>query len=101
MTITSINTPVAGYEANRLDHLESQRHEAQKTKTTQGGGSDRISISDEGRIKASTLKTAQDDEGVRTDKVAEIKARISSGAYEVNSQDIAAKLVRQDLDVWG
>lgn len=101
MTISSINTPVAGYEANRLDLLESQRQEAQKARTSQGAGSDRISISDEGRLKAATLKAAQDDQGVRTDKVAEIKARISSGTYEVNSQDIAAKMVRQELDVWG
>lgn len=101
MTISTINTPVTGYETNRLEHLESSRPDTQKSKAAQTTGSDRISISGEGRLKASMFNAAQADEGIRTDKVAEIKARISSGAYAVDSQDIATKMVQQELDIWG
>ena len=52
MTINTI-TPFSGYEAQRLEQLEQQRQEAQKSPAAQEGGTDRISISEEGRLKAS------------------------------------------------
>lgn len=100
MTINTI-TPFSGYETHRLDQLEQQRQEATKAATVKDDGTDKISISDEGRLKASMLKTANDDAGVRADVVAELKAQIAGGAYKPDSKEIAAGLVRQDLDVWG
>lgn len=100
MTINTINT-YGGYESQRLDQLEQKLQEAKKSAAGQEAGSDRISISDEGRLKAAMLKTAQDSDGVRPDKVAGIKARIEDGTYEVKGRDVAAGLVRQELDVWG
>jgi negative regulator of flagellin synthesis FlgM len=100
MTINTI-TPFSGYESQRLEQLEQQRQEAQKSSVAQEGGTDRISISEEGRLKASTLKAAQDADGVRPDKVADLKARIEAGEYKPSGKDIAASLVRQELDVWG
>jgi negative regulator of flagellin synthesis FlgM len=47
------------------------------------------------------LKAAQEDDGVRPDKVADVKARIEAGEYEPKGKDIAASLLRQELDVWG
>ena len=101
MTINTIQTPIAGYEAKRLEQLEPQRQDAPRTATSRGTGAGRLSLSREGRITAGMLKTAQDSEGVRPDKVAEVKARLSAGTYKVDSQDVASKLVRQELDVWG
>ena len=100
MTINTI-TPFSGYEAQRLEQLEQQRQEAQKSAAPQEGGTDRISISEEGRLKASTLKAAQDADDVRPDKVADLKARIEAGEYKPSGKDIAASLVKQELDVWG
>lgn len=100
MTINTI-TPFSGYEAQRLEQLEQQRQEAQKSPAAQEGGTDRISISEEGRLKASTLKAAQEADDVRADKVADLKARIEAGEYKPSGKDIAASLVKQELDVWG
>ena len=57
MTINTIK-PFGGYESQRLDQLEQQRQEHQKTLASQEGASDRISISEEGRLKAAALKSA-------------------------------------------
>lgn len=100
MTINTIK-PFSGYESARLDHLEQQRQEHQKTVVNQESGTDRISISDEARLKMSMLKAAQEDDGVRADKVADVKARIEAGEYEASGKDIAAGLLRQELDIWG
>lgn len=98
MTINSIKSS-GGYEMHKLEQLEQQRQEARKTAAEPGG--DRISISEEGRIKAGVLKTAQESDGVRADLVADIKARIASGNYTPSSRDTAEKMVRQELDIWG
>ncbi|ACU90453.1 flagellar biosynthesis anti-sigma factor FlgM [Desulfomicrobium baculatum] len=100
MTINTIK-PFSGYESTRLDHLEQQRQEHQKPVANQDSGTDRISISDEARLKMSMLKAAQENDGVRADKVADVKARIEAGEYEASGKDIAASLLRQELDIWG
>ncbi len=99
MTINNI-THTNGYETHRLEQLEQKHQEAQKA-AAQESSADRISISEEGRLKAGALKAAQEGDGVRDDKVAELKARIESGEYKPEGKDIAAALVRQELDVWG
>ena len=100
MTINTI-TPFGGYEARRLEQQEQQRQESQKSAVVQESGTDRISISEEGRLKMNMLKAAQENDGVRADKVADVKARIEAGEYNPDSKDIAASLLKQELDVWG
>ena len=100
MTINTI-TPFGGYEARRLEQQEQQRQENQKTAVVQESGTDRISISEEGRLKMNMLKAAQENDGVRADKVADVKARIEAGEYNPDSKDIAASLLKQELDIWG
>ncbi|PKN41103.1 MAG: flagellar biosynthesis anti-sigma factor FlgM [Deltaproteobacteria bacterium HGW-Deltaproteobacteria-18] len=100
MTINNIKS-FGGYESHRLEQLEQQRQEHQKTVANQDSGSDRISISDEARLKMSMLKSAQENDGVRADKVADVKARIEAGEYAASGKDIAASLLRQELDIWG
>lgn len=100
MTINTI-TPFGGYEARRLEQQEQQRQESQKAAVVQESGTDRISISEEGRLKMNMLKAAQETDGVRADKVADVKARIEAGEYNPDSKDIAASLLKQELDIWG
>ncbi|GAB1409031.1 hypothetical protein MASR1M90_01850 [Desulfovibrionales bacterium] len=100
MSIRSIQPNLAGYEVQRLEQNSTQRQDASTSKA-RTDTSDRISISDQGRIQASTLKAAQDSDGVRTEKVADVKARIAAGTYQIDSQDIASKMVRKELDIWG
>lgn len=100
MTINTI-TPFGGYEARRLEQQEQQRLENQKAAVVQESGTDRISISEEGRLKMNMLKAAQENDGVRADKVADVKARIEAGEYKPDSKDIAASLLKQELDIWG
>ena len=100
MTINTITTRV-GYESHRLEHTEQQRQETQQVPAQQDTSCDRVSISDEARIKAGTLKAAQESDGVRPDLVADAKARIAAGQYKIDSRDIATSLVKQELDLWG
>ncbi len=100
MTINTI-TKVNGYESHRLEQQLEQKHQETQKAVAQEGSNDRISISEEGRLKAAALKAAQESDGIRDDRVADLKARIEAGEYKPEGKDIAASLLRQELDVWG
>lgn len=58
-------------------------------------GSDKVEISQFGKdyqIAKQAVAAAPD---VRADKVADIKAKINAGSYEVSSEDFAAKLAEK------
>lgn len=100
MAISTIANPLAGYEAQRLT-ADTERPDGPRTRQPHGPDTDRVSLSEEGRRKAALLAAASSADGVRADKVAEFKARIAAGTYAPSSQDIAAGIVRHDLDLWG
>jgi negative regulator of flagellin synthesis FlgM len=59
------------------------------------GGHDRVSLSPQARelLKAQQSLAALPD--VREDKVSEIKARVDGGRYHIDSEAIAAKMIRE------
>lgn len=99
MAIKTITSPLAGYEAQRLtpelERTETTRHRTPTPET------DRVSLSEEGRRKAAVLTAAAEADGVRADKVAALKAQVAADTYAPKSADIAAAMVRHDLDLWG
>ncbi len=100
MAITSIGNPLAGYEAHRLS-TETDLPEAARSKVQHGPETDRVSLSEEGRRQAAILAAASSSDGVRADKVADLKAQMAAGTYSPSHRDIATALVRHDLDLWG
>jgi negative regulator of flagellin synthesis FlgM len=68
---------------------------AKKPSVAQAG--DRVSLSPQARelIKAQKALAALPD--IREDKVAEIKTRIEEGRYRIDSEGIAAKMIRENF----
>ena len=58
-------------------------------------GSDKVEISQFGKDYRTAKQAVADAPDVRADKVADIKAKIDSGSYEVSSEDFAAKLAEK------
>lgn len=54
---------------------------------------DSVSLSDGARALASATKTVSDASDVRTDRVASIKASIANGTYQVDSKNLARKIL--------
>ena len=68
---------------------------AKKTSAAQPG--DNVSLSPQARelIKAQQALAALPD--IREDKVAEIKTRLTEGRYQIDSDGIASKMIREGL----
>lgn len=61
---------------------------------------DKVSFSDEGRLRTEAYKEAMNAPEVRKDKVAAIKAQIASGEYEIDSKKIAEGILRDEIDLF-
>ena len=61
---------------------------------------DRVSLSDEGRLRTEAYKEAMGAPDVRADKVAAIKAQIASGEYQIDSTKIAEGILKEEIDLF-
>jgi negative regulator of flagellin synthesis FlgM len=63
----------------------------------QGLKTDTVVISDTAKRIQEAQSKIQSIPDVRTEKVAELKARIENGTYEINPDKIADKMIRESL----
>lgn len=83
----------------RIDGLNSvnqvyKANTAYKTQAAQRAyGTDKFEISQTGKDIQTAKMAVSAAQDVRADKVADIKARIANGTYNVSSMDLASKLV--------
>jgi negative regulator of flagellin synthesis FlgM len=78
---------------NRADFDKAYRHEAGGvTPPVNPESGDKVSLSTSA-LKDLVMREALAAPDIRTEKVSALKAQISSGQYEADAQDIAAKLL--------
>jgi negative regulator of flagellin synthesis FlgM len=70
-----------------------------KTKETKAklNQKDELAISGESRIKQRTMLAVKQAQDIRTDKVEELKERISAGTYEVTDDEVAEKMIARAI----
>jgi negative regulator of flagellin synthesis FlgM len=92
MKITDSQTP-----AKLIKVSDNRAAESHPKDSSPARRRDRVSLSPQARelLKAQRLLAAIPD--VREDKVEEIKARIADGTYRIDSDQIAAKMIREVL----
>ena len=57
---------------------------------------DRVSLSPEAKLRTEAFTSAMNTPDVRAEKVSELKARVQSGEYTIDSKAIAAKLLEEE-----
>jgi len=72
---------------------DPQQEVANKTAEVEGGGADKVSISPVARQMQQMQAILAEDEAARATKVAELKEKIDSGEFKVDSKDVARSLV--------
>jgi len=67
----------------------------QQAKNKDNADNDKMQISDKAKEIASAKKALKKSPEIREEKVAEIKAKINAGSYEVDSKKLAQKMLSQ------
>ena len=60
---------------------------------------DRVSVSPEARLFAAAQSTVAATPEVRQNRVDSLRERVQNGTYEINSRDIASKLLQGDAEL--
>ncbi len=76
----------------RSQELDQVQRRARGTGSRQSG-SDSAVISDEGQLLQKLSKAVQDSPDVREDKVAELRAAVAKGRYQVSYSEIAKAIL--------
>jgi negative regulator of flagellin synthesis FlgM len=58
---------------------------------------DQLAISGESRIKQRALQAVKQADDVRSEKVNELKERMSAGTYEVSADEVAEKMISRAI----
>lgn len=59
-------------------------------------GSDRVEVSDAGRARQAAAAALEQTPSIRADKVADLKARIKAGTYQVPGEAIAERMLAEE-----
>lgn len=104
MSINSINT-LGPYRAQleRADaSTRSPQDVAARTQAqpaAQAAG-DRVSVSAAALLRTEAYKAAQNAPDIRQTKVNEIKERVEAGTYQVDSRNVAKKLLQNEVELF-
>ena len=99
MEIKNLVGELNPYSKKRVEQTERNRTEEAKSAKTSTSTSDTVSLSDEAKLRGVAHTEAMKSDGVRAEKVAELKARVQAGTYEPDTRKAAQNLVRDDLDL--
>lgn len=92
----NINT--ASNSANKTSQSAVQTTETASKKTNTPASSDSVSLSATGQNLAKLEAAIAQSPEINEAKVAEVKAAITSGRYQVDAESIADKMLSQDAD---
>jgi len=100
MEIKKLYGDVGSYSSQQLQ--ETQRV-AQDQSGSQAGQAaqtgDKVALSPEARLLATTLSTANSAPDVRSEKVRELKEQVQSGTYKPDIRKAAANLLRDEASL--
>ncbi|THB70667.1 MAG: flagellar biosynthesis anti-sigma factor FlgM [Desulfovibrio sp.] len=100
MEINNLLGKLGPYDQSKVEKANEDAAKARKDKAAESGSAgDRVSLSDEAKLRTEALGAAASASEVRREKVAAIKAQIESGEYQIDTRKIAENMVKEDLEL--
>ena len=88
---------IDAYNATQVQNKQKPGGEDSKVTDHPALKADTVDISDTGKRIQEAQSLIQAIPDVRMEKVADLKARIENGTYEIKSEEIAGKMIRESL----
>lgn len=100
MEIKKLYGEVNPYSTQKLQETQrvQQDQPVQAAATAQQTG-DKVALSPEARLLATTMSAASQAPDVRADKVRDLKAQVQSGTYKPDIKKAAANLIRDEVSL--
>ena len=78
---------------NQISQVYKTNNKVKAQNAYAARANDKVEISDFGKVLQSAKQAVKESSDVREDKIAELKARIENGTYEVSGESFADKLL--------
>lgn len=78
---------------NQINQVYKTNNKVKAQNAYSARANDKVEISDFGKVLHSAKKAVKESSDVREDRIAELKARIDSGTYDVSGEAFADKLL--------
>jgi len=98
MNVYSIHNKLDPYTQNKIERNGEKAQEQRPASS--GSEQDKVNLSEQAQGLMQTQKAVKSSTDVRSEKVAELKARVASGEYQPDSRSTAEKLLQHDMDLW-
>lgn len=100
MEIKNLLTGVDQYKAKMDKARQADKAKRGDASGAEAATGDTISLSNEAKLRTEAHRAATNAPDVRQEKVDALKAQVDSGAYTVDSRQVAEKLVKEELDLF-
>lgn len=80
---------------NQIGQVYKTNNKLKTQKTSGATRSDRVEISEFGKVLQTAKQAVKNSQDIREDKVADIKARIDNGTYEVSGESFADRVIEK------
>jgi negative regulator of flagellin synthesis FlgM len=102
MEIKKVYGDVGTYSSQQMQETQRAAQDQNGSQAAQAAkAGDRVALSSEARLLATTLSTANSSPDVRADKVRELKEQVQSGTYKPDLKKAAANLLRDEVNLVG
>jgi negative regulator of flagellin synthesis FlgM len=101
MDITKLDRQgIDAYQVKAERLRESAPRSEVEREARAGGEEDKVQLSHEALLRGTARSTAMQTEDVRAERVEELKAQVAGGTYKIDARTIAAKLLREEVDLF-
>ena len=99
MVIKGVFEKISLYSQNKI-FQEKNTSLKNREKVPDISDSDKVELSNQGKLLNNLIETAKNQDIVRKEKVEELKDKISSGEYKIDTKQIAKKMVESEIDLY-
>jgi negative regulator of flagellin synthesis FlgM len=97
MNVYSIHNKLDPYTQNKIER-NGEKPQEQKPASS-GSEQDKVNLSEQAQGLMQTQKAVKSSTDVRSEKVADLKARVASGEYQPDSTSTAEKMVKLEEEI--
>ena len=88
-------------QTDRNNQARAERERRASAAAPQQTSGDKSTVSEEARLRAEAYSSAVAAPETRADRVAAIKALVDNGEYQIDTKQIALKLLQEDAELLG
>ena len=99
MEIKSYLNDIDPYRA-KVQQTESKKRELAQAAKQGAGSTDKVSLSNEGRLRTEAFYAASNAPEIREAKVEAIREKMANGSYQIDSKKIAARLIAEEPELF-